>query len=124
MGDGGGLYLWVKPTGGKLWRWSYRFDGMEKLMSLGKYPDVHLALAREGHALALARCAGKDRHDDYRIICHVARIERQRTLLRAPGVALFLARQDRPRSGRRLLPAQRDEPRRGRALARAKSELR
>ena len=45
MGDGGGLYLWVKPTGGKLWRWSYRFDGKEKLMSLGKYPDVPLALA-------------------------------------------------------------------------------
>jgi hypothetical protein len=30
MSDGGGLYLWVKPTGGKLWRWSYRFDGKEK----------------------------------------------------------------------------------------------
>ncbi len=52
MGDGGGLYLWVKPTGGKLWRWSYRFDGKEKLMSLGKYPDVPLALARERHAEA------------------------------------------------------------------------
>jgi hypothetical protein len=47
MGDGGGLYLWVKPTGGKLWRWSYRFNGKEKLMSLGKYPDVSLAQARE-----------------------------------------------------------------------------
>ena len=52
MGDGGGLYLWVKPTGGKLWRWSYRFEGKEKLMSLGKYPDVPLALARERHAEA------------------------------------------------------------------------
>ena len=52
MSDGGGLYLWVKPTGGKLWRWSYRFDGKEKLMSLGKYPDVSLALARERHAEA------------------------------------------------------------------------
>jgi len=52
MGDGGGLYLWVKPTCGKLWRWSYRFDGKEKLMSLGKYPDVPLALARERHAEA------------------------------------------------------------------------
>jgi integrase len=52
LGDGGGLYLWVKPTGGKLWRWSYRFDGKEKLMSLGKYPDVSLALARERHAEA------------------------------------------------------------------------
>ncbi len=27
--DGGGLYLWVTPAGGKLWRWSYRFDGKE-----------------------------------------------------------------------------------------------
>src|ERR1035438_451969 len=52
MGDGGGLYLWVKPTGGKLWRWSYRFDGNEKLMSLGKYPDVSLAQARERHSEA------------------------------------------------------------------------
>ena len=52
LGDGGGLYLWVKPTGGKLWRWSYRFEGKEKLMSLGKYPDVPLALARERHAEA------------------------------------------------------------------------
>ena len=52
LGDGGGLYLWIKPTGGKLWRWSYRFDGKEKLMSLGKYPDVSLALARERHAEA------------------------------------------------------------------------
>jgi integrase len=52
LGDGGGLYLWVKPTGGKLWRWSYRFDGKEKLMSLGKYPDVSLALARERHSEA------------------------------------------------------------------------
>jgi integrase len=52
MSDGGGLYLWVKPTGGKLWRWSYRFDGKEKLMSLGKYPDVSLALARERHTEA------------------------------------------------------------------------
>jgi len=52
MGDGGGLYLWVKPTGGKLWRSSYRFEGKEKLMSLGKYPDVSLAQARERHAEA------------------------------------------------------------------------
>jgi hypothetical protein len=26
MADGGGLYLWVTPAGGKLWRWSYRFE--------------------------------------------------------------------------------------------------
>jgi hypothetical protein len=52
MGDGGGLYLWVKPTCGKLWRWSYRFEGKEKLMSFGNYPDVSMALARDRHTEA------------------------------------------------------------------------
>ena len=49
MSDGGGLYLWVTPAGGKLWRWSYRHGGKEKLMALGKYPAVSLAVARERH---------------------------------------------------------------------------
>lgn len=49
MGDGGGLYLWVTPSGGKLWRWSYRFDRKEKLMTLGRYPEVSLAQARDRH---------------------------------------------------------------------------
>lgn len=44
--DGGGLYLLVTPKGGKLWRLKYRFDGKEKLLSLGKYPDISLAEAR------------------------------------------------------------------------------
>ena len=49
MTDGAGLYLWVTPAGGKLWRWSYRFDRKEKLMALGKYPDTSLAQVRELH---------------------------------------------------------------------------
>ena len=44
--DGRGLYLWVTSPGGRLWRWKYRYQGKEKLMSFGKYPDVSLALAR------------------------------------------------------------------------------
>ncbi len=40
--DGMGLYLHVAPTGGKLWRYAYRFDGKQKLMALGGYPDVSL----------------------------------------------------------------------------------
>ena len=47
--DGNGLFLWITPTGGKLWRWGYRFIGKEKTMSYGKYPDVSLAQARELH---------------------------------------------------------------------------
>jgi integrase len=41
--DGGGLYLEVSPTGGKWWRFRYRFEGKEKRLSLGVYPDVPLA---------------------------------------------------------------------------------
>lgn len=44
--DGGGLFLLVKPTGGKLWRLKYRYDGKEKLLSLGAYPVITLADAR------------------------------------------------------------------------------
>src|SRR5208283_31828 len=52
LNDSGGLYLWITPAGGKLWRWAYRFGGKEKLMSFGKYPDVPLALARGRHVEA------------------------------------------------------------------------
>jgi len=45
--DGGGLYLEVTPAGGKLWRLKYRFDGKEKLLSLGTYPEVGLKEARK-----------------------------------------------------------------------------
>lgn len=47
MFDGGGLYVEVSPTGGKWWRFKYRFDGKEKRLSLGVYPDVSLKEARD-----------------------------------------------------------------------------
>ena len=47
LSDGGGLHLLVQPSGSKLWRLKYRFDGKEKLLSFGKYPIVTLATARE-----------------------------------------------------------------------------
>lgn len=46
--DGKGLYLLVNPGGSKLWRYKYRVLGKEKILSLGAYPDVSLAQAREG----------------------------------------------------------------------------
>ena len=45
--DERGLYVSVIPGGGKLWRFKYRFDGKEKLISFGGYPDVSLSRARE-----------------------------------------------------------------------------
>ena len=40
-----GLFLIVTPTGGKWWRFKYRFDGKHKTLSLGVYPDVSLKKA-------------------------------------------------------------------------------
>lgn len=48
LSDGKGMYLLVNPAGSKLWRWKYRVLGKEKSMSLGAYPDVSLAQARDG----------------------------------------------------------------------------
>lgn len=46
LSDSGGLFLNVTTTGSRLWRLKYRFEGKEKLLALGKYPDVSLAEAR------------------------------------------------------------------------------
>jgi integrase len=45
--DGGGLQLWLQPTGARLWRLAYRFGGKQKLLALGVYPTVPLARARQ-----------------------------------------------------------------------------
>ena len=45
--DGGGLFLMVTPTGGKLWRFKYRYDGKQKLLAFGTYPEISLLDARK-----------------------------------------------------------------------------
>ncbi|KFF32234.1 integrase [Pseudomonas aeruginosa VRFPA01] len=40
------MFLLVKPTGGKLWRWKYRIDGKENLFAIGAFPKISLAQAR------------------------------------------------------------------------------
>jgi integrase len=45
--DEKGLYLLVTPSGGKLWRINYRFEGRQKTLALGSFPDVSLKRARE-----------------------------------------------------------------------------
>jgi Arm DNA-binding domain len=47
LSDGGGLYLLVHPNGGKYWQMAYRFVGKQKTLSLGTYPEVTLAEARD-----------------------------------------------------------------------------
>jgi integrase len=45
--DTRGLYLELSRAGGKLWRWKYHFEGKEKRLALGSWPEVSLKAARE-----------------------------------------------------------------------------
>ncbi len=47
LADEKGLYILITITGGKLWRFDYRFSGKRKTLALGAYPDVSLAHARD-----------------------------------------------------------------------------
>lgn len=62
LSDERGLYLLVNPTGSKLWRFKYRFEGKEKLLALGNYPDVPLATPKGSTKIKGAR----DLRDDAR----------------------------------------------------------
>lgn len=64
--DEKGLFLIVNPSGSKLWRFKYRVDGrapdgtpkrIEKLLSIGSYPEVSLKSAREKRDAARALLA-------------------------------------------------------------------
>ena len=47
LADTAGLYLEIKPSGSKLWRYRYRIAGRENLFAIGEYPQVSLADARK-----------------------------------------------------------------------------
>ncbi len=57
MTDGNGLYLLVTLAGGKWWRFKYRFQGKEKLLSFGTYPEVGLGDARDKREAARKQVA-------------------------------------------------------------------
>ena len=44
--DGGGLQLWVTPSGGRLWNFAYQFVGKQRKLAIGPYPTVSLKDAR------------------------------------------------------------------------------
>ena len=52
--DGCGIYLFISPTGGKLWRMDYRYADKRKTLAFGPYPDISLANARKRREDALA----------------------------------------------------------------------
>jgi integrase len=60
LADSGGLYLLMTAAGGKLWRLKYRSDGVERKLSLGRYPAVTLGEARKARNAAKVKAEGGD----------------------------------------------------------------
>jgi hypothetical protein len=59
--DGGMLFLFLSPKGGKFWRVKYKFQGKEKLLSLGAYPYISLKDARTKRDEAKVPAGARDR---------------------------------------------------------------
>lgn len=61
VADFDGLYVLVMPTGSRLWRFKYRIGTKEKLLSIGRYPEIGLGQARAARDSARAILArGED----------------------------------------------------------------
>lgn len=59
LADGKGLFLEIYPHGGKSWRYRFPQDGKEQTVTLGTYPGMGLAEARNTHkALRDRRISG------------------------------------------------------------------
>lgn len=87
LADGLGLYLYVTPkndrhkNGAKSWRYDYRIAGKRETLTIGKYPDVSLALARKRHGEARELvAAGKSPAKDKRVKIERAKLERENTV--------------------------------------------
>ena len=57
LSDGGGMYLLVQANGAKYWRLSYRFEGKQKTLAIGVYPDLSLKDARVQREIAKSQLA-------------------------------------------------------------------
>ena len=80
LADGGGMYLLVTVSGGKLWRFDYRHNDKRKTLALGLYPDISLAEARKRRGEARQLLAnGTDPGELKKIIKDEAKTERANT---------------------------------------------
>jgi len=80
LADGGGMYLLVTVSGGKLWRFDYRHNDKRKTLALGPYPDISLAEARKRRGEARQLLAnGTDPGELKKIIQDEQKAERANT---------------------------------------------
>lgn len=75
LSDERGLFIEIRPTGAKLWRYRYKIDGKENVFALGEYPEMGLAEARAERDKARA-LVKQGRHP-----AHVRRTERAKQVL-------------------------------------------
>lgn len=87
--DGGGLYLEVAPSGGKWWRFKFRFSGKEKRLSFGVYPDVGLKVARERRDDARKLLANDIDPSENRKVQKAAKLERAANSFESVGREWF-----------------------------------
>jgi|JRYE01.1.fsa_nt_gb integrase len=52
IADGGGLTLYIPPSGNRVWHYRFRLEGKPQTYTLGPYPEVSLAVARQMHRAA------------------------------------------------------------------------
>jgi hypothetical protein len=105
LADAGGLYLLVKPSGAKSWKFKFRFGGKEKKLTIGPYPLVTVTEARKARDQAkLQLLQGVDptiekrRTKAVRAMAHLdsfERVARAWHAVKAPKLA--------PRYGRQVL---------------------
>jgi hypothetical protein len=55
------LFFLIFPTGSKIWRFKYRFQGKEKLISLGHYPTVAVSKDARKKAVETRKTLGSDK---------------------------------------------------------------
>lgn len=77
MFDGGGLYLEIAPSGGKLWRLKYRYGGKEKRLAIGTYPEISLLEARNRREAARKLLANGSDPADAKKAQKAARLDRE-----------------------------------------------
>ncbi len=74
--DERGLSILIQPTGGKWWRFRYRFEGKAKMLSFGVYPDVGLKDARERRDAARKLLADGVDPGEHRKAAKAVKVER------------------------------------------------
>lgn len=75
--DERGLFLLISPKGSKWWRFKYLFDGKEKLLFHGTYPDVSLKDARDRRDEARIQVAAGIAPGEHRKAKKTAKVAKQ-----------------------------------------------